>query len=446
MFSLGRRRPPTCVYMLTQQILNIVERFLHIEAMSGVVLLIAAAGAFFWANSSFHESYDALWHAPLSFSLARYNLSWDLRFWVNDILMTAFFLVAGMEIRCEIYDGALSDLKQAILPVVAAAGGICFPAIIYIALNADPARHSGWAIPTATDIAFAIGILALLGRSIPSNVRIMLLSLAIIDDVIAIVIIAFFYSNEFDPSGLFIASSGIGLVLLMQWLGLGTIWVYTIPGVVLWIGLLKIGAHPSLAGVVLGLLTPVLPAHTSELSLKRIMKAVKAIQRQPDNKKPNINVINHALRDMISPVMRVQIALRPWVAFGIMPIFVFANTGIHLDDINFSGKGASFVLVGVAFGLIVGKPTGILLASFVAVKAGFCRLPPNVSWGGMVLVGLLAGIGFTMAIFLTVITFDKVVYLSSIAKIGVLLGSTISGIIGLVYGFFYVRQFKRSVN
>lgn len=450
MLSFHRQRPPTRAHIITQQTLNIVERFLHIEAMSGVALLIAAAGALLWANSSFHASYDALWHAPLSVSFGQYTLSWDLHFWVNDILMTIFFLVAGMEIRREIYEGALSDLKQATLPVIAAIGGVCFPAVIYMALNADLVRHSGWAIPTATDIAFAVGILALLGQSIPGNVRIVLLSLAIIDDVIAVIIIALFYSNGLDPSGLIIAACGIGLVLLMQWLGLGAAWLYMVPAAVLWFGLLKTGAHPSLAGVVLGLLTPVLPARSSEPPLERIMRAVKTIRKQSGNKKPDMTVINHALRDihnsnrdMIPPVTRIQMALHPWVAFGVMPIFAFANAGVRFGDVSFSANGAGFVLAGVALGLIVGKPAGVLLASFAAVKTGLCRLPPNVSWGGMVLVGLLAGIGFTMAIFVAMLAFDNPAYLS-VAKIGVLLGSAVSGILGLVYGLFYVWNLKRA--
>lgn len=442
MSSSRRHRLPTRPHIITQQALHIVERFLHIEAMSGVVLFFAAAAALVWANSSFHENYDALWHTPLSISLGRYTLSWNLHFWVNDVLMILFFLVAGMEIRREIYEGALSDFRQAALPVIAALGGVCLPAVIYLLLNADPARDHGWAIPTATDIAFAIGILALLGKSIPGNIRIVLLSLAIIDDVIAVIIIALFYSASFDLSGLAVAISGIGLVLLMQWLGLASVWLYVVPAVVLWFGLLKTGVHPSLAGVILGLLTPVLPARSKILPVDRIIKAVKIIRQQPES--GGRQVIARALRDirkgerdLIPPVTRVQMALHPWVAFIIMPVFAFANAGVRFGDVSFSADGSAFILAGVALGLVAGKPVGILLASFIAVKSGICRLPPHVSWAGMVLIGILGGIGFTMAVFVAMLAFDDAGQLS-VAKTGVLLGSAISAVLGLGYGLFYM--------
>ncbi|RCL01020.1 MAG: Na+:H+ antiporter [Candidatus Tokpelaia sp. JSC188] len=446
------KQPRLTANTLAQKIVNIVECFLHTEAMSGVVLLIAAIGAFLLANSPFHEIYDTLWHAPLSLSLGHYTLSCDLHFLVNDILMTIFFFVAGMEIRREIYDGALANLKQAILPVIAAAGGVCFPAIIYILLNIAPSRYSGWAIPTATDIAFAIGILALLGRSIPDNIRIILLSLAIIDDVIAVIVIALFYSNSFNLFGLFIAICAIGFLLLIQWKKVEARFFYIVPTTILWIGLLRTGVHPSLSGIILGLLVPVLPIQIPKSSLEQIAKKVKIIHKQLNNKKPDMDIVRHALqnickknRNIVLPITRMRMALHPWVTFGIMPVFAFANTGVHFSNVDFLSEDAGFVLAGVTLGLIIGKPTGILLTSFVALKIGICRLPPNVSWRGMVLVGLLAGIGFTMAIFLSMLAFNKVTYLS-VAKIGVLLGSSISCILGLVYGFFYARFLKHATN
>ncbi|RCL01363.1 MAG: NhaA family [Candidatus Tokpelaia sp. JSC085] len=447
MFLFFQHRLPTRAHVITQHTLHIVGRFLHIEAMSGVVLLFSAAVAVVWANSSFYESYGALWHSPVSIAFGSYTIAWDLHFLVNDIFMTLFFLVAGMEIRREIYDGALSDFKQASLPVIAALGGVCFPALIYLLLNDVPNRSHGWAIPTATDIAFAVGILALLGKSIPDNVRIMLLSLAIIDDVLAVLIIALFYSNGLDPTGLFIAACSIILVLVMQWLGLGSAWLYVVPAVLLWFGLLKTGTHPALAGVILGLLTPVLPVKSEDVD--RIAKAVKIISQQPDNGQLDTKTVTRALRDirtgerdMVPPVTRVQMALHPWVAFAVMPLFAFANAGIRVADVTFSSNGSAFVLSGIGLGLVIGKPLGILLTSFIAVESRICRLPAQVSWQGMILVGILAGVGFTVATFVSMLAFNDMEYLS-VAKIGVLFGSTISAVLGVIFGLFYLWNMKR---
>lgn len=445
-------RLPTRAHIITEHAINVVERFLHIEALSGVILLIAAAAALIWANSPWFETYDALWHAPLSISIGSFGLSWDLHFWVNDALMTVFFLVAGMEIRREIHEGALSNLRQASLPVVAAIGGVCVPALIYIALNTDPARHHGWAVPTATDIAFAIGILALVGRVVPANLRIMLLSLAIIDDIIAVLIIAVFYSNGLDPYGLGIAAFGIVIVLFFQWIGIASAWAYILPAAVLWVGLLKTGAHPSLAGVILGLMTPVLPTRSLAPPLERIRKALASLQADETKEDADAGLNIHALReirkgqrDMVAPVTRVQSALHPWVAFVVMPLFAFANAGVRFGGIDLSANGSFWVLYGVGFGLIFGKPIGVLLASFIAVKTGFCRLPPQVTWSGMVLVGLLAGIGFTMAIFVAMLAFNEPGYLAA-AKIGVLSGSLASALLGLAYGFIYYRGRARAAQ
>src|SRR5574344_80233 len=233
-------------------------RMLHIESMSGIVLLIAAAIALTWANSPWAESYFATWHAPLALTLGPWSWSTDLHFFFNDVLMTIFFLVVGMEIRREMYNGALADVRQALLPIIAAMGGVVVPALIYVAIvGSDKTLLNGWAIPTATDIAFAVGVLALLGKSIPSALRIFLLALAIIDDIVAVLIIAFFYSGGLDYSGFGAALVGLVLVLLLNRMGVASAWAYVLPGAILWLGLLQTGAHPTLAGVVLGLMTPV---------------------------------------------------------------------------------------------------------------------------------------------------------------------------------------------
>jgi NhaA family Na+:H+ antiporter len=255
-----QRLPPVKLprpQLLAERAFATLQRFLHVEAVGGVVLLLAAATALIWANSPFAHIYRALWHAPVSVGLGEIGYSRSLHFWINDALMTVFFLVVGMEIRREVHEGALSTREQAMLPVIAAVGGVIVPAVIYLTLNADSVRGRGWAVPTATDIAFAVGVLALLGRSIPIGVRVFLLALAIIDDVIAVLIIAFFYSGGLQPVGFMIASLGILMVLGFQRIGLGSALAYVVPGAVVWTGFLMTGAHPTLAGVVLGLMTPV---------------------------------------------------------------------------------------------------------------------------------------------------------------------------------------------
>ena len=386
-----------------------LSRFLHIEAVSGVVLLFAAAIALIWANSPAAASYHALWHAPLTLGIGPYVSAQSLHFWINDALMAVFFLVVGMEIRREIHEGALASLPLAALPLAAALGGVLVPALIYVALNTDPTTLRGWAVPTATDIAFAVGVLALLGRSIPGNVRVLLLALAIIDDIVAVLIIAVFYSGGLDFSGLLVAGLGIFMVLGLQRIGMGSAWAYVVPGAVLWLGLLQTGAHPTLAGVVLGLMTPVLPVR---------------------------------LRGE-APVTRVQRALHPWVAYAVMPLFALANAGVTLDGVDLASGSAQAVTLGVVLALVLGKPLGVLGASWLAVRLGLCRLPDGVTWSGVGLVGLLAGIGFTMSIFIATLAFDDAQLLGA-AKLGVLLASLLAAVLGLSWGFLQAWRARRS--
>ncbi len=226
--------------VLAERAFASIERFLHIEAVSGIVLLVAATIALIWANSPLAESYNNVWHAPFSIRLGNFEFSRSLHFWINDALMTFFFLVVGMEIRREIFEGSLSDIRKAMLPMIAALGGVVVPALIFLGFNSLPIHQNGWAIPTATDIAFVVGVLALLGRSIPGNIRIFLLTLAIIDDIIAVIIIAVFYSGGLNYGGFLIAGLGIMLVLGFQRIGIGSAFSYVIPGAIIWVGLVLI--------------------------------------------------------------------------------------------------------------------------------------------------------------------------------------------------------------
>lgn len=418
-----------------------LEKFLHIEAVSGIVLLIAAAIALIWANSPYAASYEHLWHTPLYFGIGDFSLSYSLHFWINDALMTVFFLVVGMEIRREIHDGSLSTVGQVALPMVAAIGGVMVPALIYLSLNgAESVRH-GWAVPTATDIAFAVGVLAILGRSIPSSARIFLLTLAIIDDIIAVLIIALFYSEGLALEGFAIAGVGMLMVLGLQRIGVGCAWFYLLPGALLWFGLLKTGAHPTLAGVVLGLMTPVRPVRFEDRPLELARDALRALDDRstPEVLAHSVRNLRYAQRELMPPAVRVQMALHPWVAYGVMPLFALANAGVALNDVDLTQGSGMSVMLGVMLALVVGKPVGIMLSSWLLIRVGGCRMPEGMSWNWMCLVGCLAGIGFTMSIFIANLAFASQALLSA-AKLGVLLASVTAAVIGLTLGCAMVKR------
>jgi Na+:H+ antiporter, NhaA family len=437
------------VQVVAERVFTALDRFLHVEAVSGVVLLIVAATALVWANSPAAESYDRLWHAPLSFALGGFVISQPLHFWINDGLMTIFFLVVGMEIRREIHAGALATPQLAALPLAAALGGVAAPALIYVALNSDAAALRGWAVPTATDIAFAVGVLALLGRSIPGGVRIFLLALAIIDDIAAVLIIALFYSTGLHVFGFFIAAAGILLVLGLQQIAVRKAWAYVLPGAIVWYGLLQAGVHPTLAGVALGLLTPVLPLRGRERPVEAAARALddfgrraSTAHRDPHELIQPLKQLKDAQRELLPPVERVQMALHPWVAYGIMPLFALANAGVNLEGVDFRSADAQGVALGIALALVLGKPCGIVLCSWAAVRAGWCRLPADVNWRGVFLVGALGGIGFTMSIFIATLAFADPALLAA-AKSGVLLASLTAGVVGYSLGRVFTRKRRR---
>ncbi|WP_188396747.1 Na+/H+ antiporter NhaA [Oxalicibacterium flavum] len=430
---------------LAERAFSTLERFLHIEAFSGMVLLAAAALALLLANSPLAAHYHAFWHAPLSLGVGAWHFTQSLHFWVNDGLVTIFFLVVGMEIRREIHEGALASMRLAALPLIAAAGGVAVPALLYLLVNGGGAHWQGWAVPTATDIAFAVGVLALLGRSIPGNVRVFLLALAIIDDIAAVITIALFYSGGLDYSGLFVIGAALLMIWAMQSIGIGTAWAYLVPGAVLWLGLLQTGAHPTLAGVMLGLMTPVLPARTRSQPLDSATQALQELRMQlssseaPYRFSQSLKQLRLAQRNLLAPVSRVQMALHPWVAYGVMPVFALANAGVSLNGIDLTLDGAQTVMLGTAAALVLGKPLGVIGASFIAVRSGLCSLPPHVTWAGITLVGLLAGIGFTMSIFIATLAFDSAALLDA-AKLGVLLASLTAAVGGLAWGVIYARR------
>lgn len=426
---------------LAKQAFTALEYFLRVEAASGIVLLLAAAVALIWANSPFAPYYHALFESPLTIGVGAFVFSKPLHFCINDALMTVFFLVVGMEIRREIHAGSLSDFRQAALPLAAAAGGVMVPALIYLALNHGTNAADGWAVPTATDIAFAVGVLALLGRSIPANVRVFLLTLAIVDDIIAVLIIAVFYSAGLDYSGFALAGVGVVAIVVMQRLDIGRATAYIVPGAIVWTGFFISGVHPTLAGVVLGLMTPVISSRGHERVLVEFSEAAHHVSHanvakayEFDRLEKPLHTLRVAQRDLLPPVVRVQWALHPWVAYGIMPLFALANAGVSLAGVNISDNETSWITLGVALALVIGKPIGVFVTSWILVALKLCRLPSGMSWRGVSLVALLAGIGFTMSIFIATLAFSEPRTLDA-AKLGVLLGSCVAGCAGLGWGF-----------
>lgn len=434
--------------LLAERAFATLERFLHIEAASGILLLFAAVVALIWANSPLQHSYHSLWHLPVSFAAGGVEFSKSLHFIINDALMTVFFLVVGLEIRREIHEGALNSLRQASLPIAAALGGVMVPALIYLSVNVDPSGIEGWAVPTATDIAFAIGVLALLGRGIPSNLRVLLLALAIIDDIIAVLIIAFFYSGGLEWYGFVIAGLGVLAVYGFQRAGIGSALAYIAPGAIVWVGLLMAGAHPTLAGVLLGMMTPVVSLPMRQRPVERLVEVAQRLDANGGTDSgyqlaTQLRQLRLAQRELLPPVVRVQSMLHPWVAFIVMPLFALTNAGVSLGGVDLSVTNEYQVALGILLALVVGKPLGILGMSWLVVRLGWCQLPPEVSWSGMLLIGLLGGIGFTMSIFISMLAFEDAPLLGA-AKLGVLAGSLIAIILGLAWGLLYLRRHRIS--
>lgn len=427
-------------------LLRPVEHFLHIQATAGVLLVVVSVAALAWANSPWRGAYASLWHLELGLTLGSWSIHQPLHFLINEGLMVVFFFVVGLEVRREIFEGELADLRRAALPIAAAVGGMLVPAALYLAFNPGPLTRGGWGVPTATDIAFAVGILALLGKRVPAAVRVLLLALAIIDDLGAILVIAVFYSDGLAWHGLALAAAAVLLVKLLQALGVRRPSAYVVPGALMWWGFLQAGVHPTLAGVVLGLLTPVRAWYGAEGFLAVARQAMEAVGRQVEKVGPAahallepLEVLGVARREAVAPLHRFEARLHPWVAFGVLPLFAFANAGVDLSSVDLSLPGAPTLLVGIVVGLAVGKPLGITLGALAATKLGLASLPRGVGLRQLVVVGLLGGIGFTMAIFIAGLAFSDPELLA-VAKLAVLGASLAAGLGGLLAGFILLPR------
>lgn len=411
--------------------------FFQVESAGGLLLLASALIALIWSNSPWAGAYHDLWHLKLTVGFGDWQLSKFLYLWINDALMAVFFLVVGLEIKRELLVGELNSLKKASFPLAAALGGMVVPATLFILFNRGTPGEAGWGIPMATDIAFALGILSLVARGVPVSVKIFLTALAIIDDLGAVMVIALFYTGNLHIPSLIGAGSALMVLILMNRVGVRNPSFYFLVGIVMWIALLKSGVHATLAGV---LLATTIPARTRlnstdfSSSIDKLIGYFRKAGNEGSSVIPNADqnaglvAIETAARESQSPMQRMENRLHPWVVFFIMPVFALANAGVVLPS-DPVGMVLSQAGLGVIVGLFIGKPLGILLFTWVAVQLKLTQLPEGVTWAPIVAVSFLAGIGFTMSLFIGNLAFPEG-FLLDAAKSGILIGSLLSGLTG----------------
>jgi Na+:H+ antiporter, NhaA family len=377
-----------------EKTLSRIQAFMKLEASAGLVLMGMALLAMFAANSGMATLYDAFLDTNLRIGAGAFEISKPALLWINDGLMAVFFFLVGLEIKREVITGELSSLDKAILPILAAIGGMAVPGLVFVYFNWNsPDTLSGWAIPTATDIAFALGILALLGSRVPVALKVFLLAVAIIDDLGAIVIIAVFYTSDLSVNALTLSMLGFALAVALNRLGVQRIAPYLLIGIFMWVCVLKSGVHATLAGVLIALTIP--------LKEKNGDKAL---------------------------LYRAEHALHPWVAFLILPVFAFANSGVSLSGLSLSDLTQPLTL-GIAAGLFLGKQLGVFVATWVGCKSGLARLPDGVSWRQVYGVACLTGVGFTMSLFIGSLAFSSAEMMNTV-RLGVIFGSVLSGLLG----------------
>lgn len=382
------QRPPAPADLLVRPF----QEFAKLEASGGILLLAFAIVALIWANSPFGQSYIDLWHVKVTVGGGAAVISKDLLHWINDGLMAVFFLLVGLELKRELLDGELASPRKAALPIFAAVGGMVIPAGFYLILNLGGVGEAGWGIPMATDIAFALAVLAALGSRAPTSLKIFLTALAIVDDLGAIMVIALFYSGALKGAALGVAAMATIVLLLLNRAGFRSFLPYAVVGLVLWVAVLKSGVHATVAGVILAFTIPA----------------------------------NELEGEHHSPLEHLEHALHPWVVYLILPIFALANAGV-----TFAGSGGTGqqITAGILLGLVVGKPVGVLLFSWIATRAGMADLPEGVTWTHVLGVGFLAGIGFTMSLFIAGLAFPDVELLNA-SKVGILGASGVAAVVG----------------
>ena len=380
-------------------VVQLIQRFLKLESAGGILLLFSAAVAMLLANSPLSSQYNDFLNLPVSLQIGSFSINKTLIHWINDGFMAVFFVLVGMEVKKELFEGALSSYQQAIFPAIAAVGGMIVPALVYwFIAKQDPSLANGWAIPMATDIAFALGIMALLSKQVPLPLKIFLLALAIIDDLGAIVVIALFFSHELSVQALIFSGISILTLVLLNRFRVSALCAYMVVGTILWASVLKSGVHATLAGVIIGFCIP--------------LKGKKGER----------------------PLHNFEHILAPWSSFVILPLFAFANAGVSFDGIDVS-MISSPLLLAIACGLIIGKPVGVFGFSYISVKLGLAKLPDGINFKQIFAVAVLCGIGFTMSMFLASLAFDADAgeSVNTLSRLGILLGSTVSATLGYLF-------------
>jgi NhaA family Na+:H+ antiporter len=421
--------------LFTRALVLPIQEFIHIQGMSSVLLLAAAIAALVWANSPWHNSYHHVWELELTLS----SIQLPVHAWINDALMAVFFFLVGMEIKHEIVHGELSDVRKAALPIVGALGGMVLPALLFVAVNyGGPGQH-GWGVPMATDIAFSLGVLGMV-KGIPSELKVFLLTLAIADDIGAIIVIAFFYTDTLHLQPLFVGVFFLLVMFGLRRIGIQRAIVYFVLGVAFWVAILQSGIHATIAGVILGFMVPT----SARLSLQQfeeigidMMQRFRTAQAEGDMATANrlLGSFEQLVNATEADSERLTRKLNDWVSFLVLPLFALSNAGVTFSGGAANGLLTSRIAWGILIGLVIGKPIGIVGFCSLAVKMGLARLPSGVTWLQMAAVGTLAGIGFTVSIFISSLAFGDPLHLME-AKTAVLVASLIAGLAG----FFALRH------
>ncbi|MDE2718385.1 MAG: Na+/H+ antiporter NhaA [Chloroflexota bacterium] len=424
------------------QLMRPVQRFMHEEASSGIVLFVAAVVALVWANSPWYHAYHDLLETHIVIGFGSWALDETVHHWIDDGLMAVFFFVVGLEIKRAVVVGELSSVRKAALPIFAALGGMIVPALIYVSFNSSGDEFRGWGVPMATDIAFSLGVLSLLRTRAPLPLKIFLAAFAIIDDIGAVIVIAVFYTGDIAWGNLGIGAIFLVALLVVSRLGIRHPLVYAVLGVAVWLAFLYSGVHATVAGVLVAATIPIRVRVDAPGFLARSRDLLLVFERSGEyghqdqtssEQRAILKELEDTAQELQSPLQRFENALHPWVAFVVMPLFALSNAGVKLEG-DFFEALTHPVTLGIVLGLVIGKQVGVTLFSWVAVRFGFAALPYGVTWLQFYGVALLGGIGFTMSLFITNLAFTSDL-LTTEAKIGILLGSAISGIIGYLVLF-----------
>jgi NhaA family Na+:H+ antiporter len=428
--------------LVADQIFRPFQRFFRKEAASSILLIAATIMALIWTNSQIGETYHSFWHTEVSFAFGQFHISKTLVHWINDGLMSLFFFTVGLEIKREILVGELATPKKALLPVIAALGGMIVPGLIYAILNIGSPTISGWGVPVATDIAFALGAVAVFGRRLPVGLRIFLAAFAIADDLGAVVIIAIFYTKEIVWSYLIVSLLFVLGLAVANFLWIRWTLIYATLGLAVWFFVLGSGVHPTIAGVVVSLFVPARGRYDTDNFLQNVNKIMEKFECEEqscgysillnEEHMHAVQALELACHDVETPLQRLMHALHPWVAFLILPFFAMGNTGLTFHGMVFSEMVSNPVILGIVFGLVFGKPLGVMLFSYLSVKTGIASLPQEVRWTHIFGGAMLGGIGFTMSLFLADLSFSDPQILNY-SRIAILVGSVLSAAVGMSF-------------